>query len=177
MIDSAFELYSENGIELVPNEAIAEASGHGVATLYRYFGDTATLVVETAGAKWEEYFSVPACDENQSSAEMLTAFLDSFVALYRNHKDLFRFTAFFTTYVVAHKVENLEPYEKVVRKYKDYFRRMYEKGDGTIDTSEDAEGMFDTIYNMMLGVAMRYALEGEGQIEKVKEAVEKMYVK
>ena len=36
--------------------------------------------------------------------------------------------------------------------------------------------MYSTIYNLMLSMAMRYALIGEGDMEKVKTAVLMMYV-
>ena len=56
------------------------------------------------------------------------------------------------------------------------FRKIYEKKDGTVSTSEPLDEMYFTIYNLMLSMAMRYALIGEGDIEKVKTAVLMMYV-
>ena len=38
------------------------------------------------------------------------------------------------------------------------------------------DNMYSYIYNLMLSMAMRYALIGEGDIEKIKTAVLMMYV-
>ena len=176
MIESAFKLYSEHDIESITNDEIAKDTGHGVATLYRYFGEKADLVVETAAVKWDEVLSGFSVDESGTAEDMLIRFLDSFIDLYRNHKDLLRFTAFFSTYVVAHNVENTIAYDKVMERYKDWFRKIYEKDDGTVSTSEPLDEMYFTIYNLMLRMSMRYALIGEGDLEKVKTAVLMMYV-
>ena len=38
LMDAAFRLFSEHSIETVKLQEIANASGIGIATLYRYFG-------------------------------------------------------------------------------------------------------------------------------------------
>ena len=47
-LEKGFEMFSSKNIESVRMEDIAAASGHGIATLYRYFDKKADFVVAVA---------------------------------------------------------------------------------------------------------------------------------
>ena len=55
-MEKGFELFSSKGIEAVTLQDVADASGHGVATLYRYFSSKPGLLLEISEWKWGEFF-------------------------------------------------------------------------------------------------------------------------
>lgn len=73
-----------------------------------------------------------------TAAEEFEAYLDSFLDLYRNHKDLLRFNQFFNIFVagVGTAPELVKPYMNLVKTTGDWFHSIYEKGktDGTLRT-------------------------------------------
>ena len=52
-IEKRFELFVNSSIEAISMQEIADASGYGVATLYRYFRTKQDFVVEVAVKNWE----------------------------------------------------------------------------------------------------------------------------
>ena len=167
MITEGFRLFSENGIEPVSMQQIADASRIGVATVYRYFSTKLSLVVEIGTKKWEEFgehvMSVRASRnvDAMSAAEELGFYLDFYIDLYQNHKDLLRFNQDFNNYVRHERAsaEELAPYISAVSAFGRMFHNVYEKGkhDGTIRTELSEDKMFAATSHIMLAVAVRYA--------------------
>ncbi len=164
----AYRLFSEKGIDNVSLQEIADNSNYGIATLYRYFTNKQTLVVAAAVCKWEEYL-----DENQkrrplsdfvgiTAAEIFDFYLDSFIDLYRNHRDLLRFNQHFNVYIQKENTDQktLEPYRKLIEGLKVRFDIMYQKGrsDHTIKTDVQEEEMFSVTLHLMLSAVTRYAV-------------------
>ena len=54
-IDKAYELFCRKSIDTVSLQDIANETNYGIATLYRYFTNKHTLVVEVAACKWDEF--------------------------------------------------------------------------------------------------------------------------
>jgi len=167
-LQKGFELFSEKSIESVTLQDIADASGYGIATLYRYYGSKASLVVEIATEQWAR-FGVDIAKEDpekfflhMSGAEIFEYYLDAFVGLYRNNKKLLRFNQLFNIYIQTEKIDEeiMEPYEQVIRNLKGRFHLIYAKGekDGTIRTDVPEEEMFSTTLHLMLAAVTRYAV-------------------
>ena len=99
--------------------------------------------------------------ENATAAVELEFFLDFFIDLYQNHKDLLRFNQDFNNYV-QHEVatpEQLKPYVMAIGGMGYFFHNVYKKGqrDGTIRTSMPEDKMLAATSHIMLAVAVRYA--------------------
>ena len=95
--ETGFNIFSERGIEAVTMPEVAEASGVSRATLYRYFPTKLDLVLAIGLETWADYINyrteliAPETNANWTAAEFLRYFLDSFIDLYRHHRDLLRF--------------------------------------------------------------------------------------
>lgn len=168
IMGAAYALFSQKGIERVTMPEIAEAGGVGRATLYRYFATKLDLVVAIGTWQWAEYIkdhdvSLPQETIDQmSGAEYLGFYLDAFVDLYRNHKDILRFNYNFNSFL-SYEVgtsEQRQPYMHMVDGLLAAFHGIYERGlrDGTLDTAISEASMFSSSFHIMLAAATRYAV-------------------
>ncbi len=168
IIKTAFRLFSERKIEDVSMAEIAREAGCGRKTINRYFDSKPNLVVAVAAASWQQYQQEnmkrrPSADfENMTAAEIFEFYLDSFLELYKNHRDLLRFNQFFNIYVQSKEFdrETLSPYSKMISGIEESFHHMYEKGkrDKTIRTDIPEQEMFLTTLHLMLASVTRYAV-------------------
>ena len=105
ILEEAYRLFSEKSIEGVTMPEVAEASGVGRATVYRYYPTKLDLVVAIGTWTWNEYIRSHGAlltqeeIEEMSGAEYLRFFMDGFLDLYRNHGDLLRFNYDFNSYL------------------------------------------------------------------------------
>ena len=120
-----------------------------------------------------------------TGAEIFEYYLESFIGLYRNHRDLLRFNQFFNVYIQSERIdpEVLKPYRDMIEKLRRNFHMVYERAeqDHTIRTDEPEEEMFSTTLHLMLAAVTRYAvglvyipetgLDAEKELEKLKEAM------
>ena len=167
-LEKAYELFSTKNIESVSMIEIAKASGYGTITLYRYYSTKSALVVAAAVWKWGEYLRenrehIPGEDfSGMTAAEALDFYLDSFLNVYENHRDLLRFNQFFNIYVQSEHIppEVMAPYQEIIDILKSRFHIIYEKAavDGTLRTDIAEEEMFLTTVHLMLAAVTRYAV-------------------
>ena len=167
-IEKAYELFSSRNIESVSLQDIAKETGLGISMLYRYFSNKPTLVVEAATWKWEQFQEERkkrrpnTSNDGMTAAEIFEFYMDSFLVLYRDYRDLLRFNQFFNLYVQAEHIDagTLQPYQTMIIRLKDGFHDMYLKAeqDHTIRTDEPEEKMFSKTLHLMLAVVTRYAV-------------------
>ena len=167
MLREGFRLFAEKGIEPVTMQEVANACGVGIATLYRYYNTKLALVIGIAVQKWEEFADYIRQEQirrdaaHMTAAEELAFYLDCYIVLYREHKDLLRFNQNFNNYVRHEGAtkEQLLPYLHAVGAFAGMFHGVYEKGktDGTIRTDLPEDKMFAATSHIMLAVAVRYA--------------------
>ncbi len=194
-IEAGYKLYVEKSIEAVSMQEVADASGYGVATLYRYFGTKQSFVVEVAVKSWEKFREEniqrrPSKDfDGMTAADIFEFYIDSFLELYRKRKDLLRFNQFFNVYVQSEHMDGeiLQPYQDVIGKLREVFHDMYLKGkeDKTIRTDETEEKMFSKTLHLMLAAVTRYAVglvyipkkgfDPEGELEDMKDMMLNRY--
>ena len=165
ILETGFRIFSERTIERVAMGDIAAEVGIGTATLYRYFGSKTALVLAVGTWMWEKYIveNVTTVETaGKTAGEMLKDYLDSFLNLYRNHRDMLRFNQFFNIYVMNEDVpeDMLTPYMKLNRVLANRFHTTYLTAlkDGTVRTELPEEEMFSTILHLMLAVTTRYAV-------------------
>ena len=167
ILEAGFRLFSEKGIGQVILPEVAKAAGVGIATLFRYFPTKTELVVAIATRKWKEYIdwhnSLLSAEETQSltGAQYLKFFVDSFLELYRNHKDILRFNYKFNAFVRGAEWtdEQKLPYLQMVNKLGEQFHELYKRGtkDGTLNTEISEQTMFSSTFHIMLAAVTRYA--------------------
>lgn len=167
IMESAFRLFAERGIEPVTVIDIAKASGVGKVTLFRYFPSKLDLVIAIATWKWEEYInwhnSLHSPEEiaQMTGAERLRFFLDAFLDLYRNHSDILRFNYDFNSFLryEAGTADQKQPYMKLVDALGAQFHELYVCGaqDGTLNTDVSEQAMFSSSFHILLAAVTRYA--------------------
>lgn len=197
ILEAGFRLFSEKGIESVTMPDIAEMGGVSRATLYRYYDKKVDVVIDVGSLKWAEYIvsrqnSCPqAVRDQMTGAEQLSWYLDSFLDLYRNHKDILCFNYNFNSYLRNEKLaeERKRSYLDLVDKLGLFFSNVYEKGlaDGTIRADMTKESMFSSSFHIMLAAVTRYAVgllyksdrekDSENELIMLKEILLSRYTK
>lgn len=167
-MEYGFRLFSERGIESVTMPEIADASGVGRPSLYRYFSSKVDLVIAIGTWKWKDYIdqrdtSLPFEDqEHMTAAEYLKWYLDSFIDLYLNHSDILRFNYYFNSFLQheAATPEQQLPYVNIIEGLSTSFHKLYQRGliDKTIRTDISEEIMFSSTFHIMLAAVIRYAV-------------------
>ena len=167
MLREGFCVFAEKGIEAVAMLEVARACGVGVATLYRYYNTKLALVLDLGVRKWEEFADRIRSEQQHqdvsrmTAAEELAFYLDCYIVLFRDHKDLLRFNQNFNNYFRHEGAtkEQLLPYLRSIGALAGMFHGVYEKGvtDGTIRTDMPEDKMFAATSHIMLAVAVRYA--------------------
>ena len=163
-LEQGFKLFTEKGIDAVTLQDVADASGYGIATLYRYFSCKMGLLVEISSWKWEEFFQ-----ENQkhrpkdgTAAEMFDFYLESFLTLYRNKRPLLRFNQLLNAYIQSENVDAkmIETYRALAKTVEEYFHVMYEKAreDHTLRTDVSETEVLSVTLHLMLAAVSRYAV-------------------
>ncbi len=190
-LEKAYELFTKKNIESVSMTEVARESGYGTMTLYRYFNTKPELVVAVATWIWRQALKQnqerrPSRNfERMTAAQIFEFYLDSFIELYRNHRELLRFNQFFNIYIQSERIdpEVMKPYRAMIEGMKPEFHVLYVRAeqDHTIRTDEPEEEMFITTLHLMLAAVTRYAIglvyipedgfDAEKELEKLKEAL------
>ncbi|MBO5536970.1 MAG: TetR/AcrR family transcriptional regulator [Clostridia bacterium] len=166
-METAFRLFTEKSIDAVSMNDIARESGVGIATLYRYYENKVQFVTAISVWKWEEYQKVDRPplkygDNGPTGAEIITYFLDSFLDLYRNHKDLLRFNQNFNIFIRGENAdgEAVASYSRMIDRLAVLFQQAWERGarDGTLCTDTPWKQAFSAILHLMLAAVTRYAV-------------------
>ena len=168
MIETAYRLFSERNIDSVSMPDIARECGYGIATLYRYFNSKTALVIAAGTWAWESFVASnnirldAAGFEHMDAAGEYEAYLDTFLDLYRNHRDLLRFNQFFNIYIAGAdaKPELMKPYMDMIEGIITWFHSIYAKAesDGTLRTDISENDMFTFTIHIMLAAVTRYAV-------------------
>lgn len=160
IIDAAFEIFVERKIEPVIMGDIANAAHVGRATLFRYYPNKLELVIAVCAEKWKEYLD--ALDEKRpiSSVGDIPAIdrfiftMDSYIDMYKNHKDLLQFNDNFNHYVSheGYTEGQLRAFHESLHSADTRFYMMYEKAKEDHSFRTDipmGEFMRVTVHTMM----------------------------
>lgn len=167
MLTVGFRVFSEKTIEVATMKEIAKACGLGYKTMFRYFGTKTALVIAIGADIWKKYavkveemYRARGGDA-MNAAEELAFFLDCFIDLYQNHKDILRFVRNFETYIRHENVskEDLAVYNTVVDGFARKFHAVYQKAekDGTLKLGLPETEFFPTILYIMLSASEKFA--------------------
>lgn len=167
ILDTAFRLFVEKKIEAVSMGDIAAAAGTGRATLFRYYSNKMELVIAVCAARWKAYLDELDATRPISSLEEIPAIvrftftLDSYIDMYRNHKDLLQYNDNFNHYVTREggNREQLEAFHASLDSANTRFHLMYEKAkeDKTFRTDIPEEQFFRVTLHSMMAICAHYA--------------------
>ena len=167
MLNEGFRIFSQKSIEVVSMQEVADACKLGIATVYRYFRKKEDFVITIGARIWKEY--AVKVEEMYSkrgggtmnAAEELEFFLDCFLYLYNNHKDVLRFIRNFEIYIRSENLseEKIRVYNEVVDGFAQKFHAVYQKAekDGTLKLEMPEKKFFYTIMYIMLSAAEKFA--------------------
>ena len=165
IIETGFKIFCEKTIDATSIQEIADAAGIGIATVFRHFSTKTALVADISTWIWNQYIDegFRGIDwDNNTAAEIFDKYLNAFIDLYRNHRDLLRYNQFFNVYAQREGIPSrrMKPFLSVVDTVADRFHRMYEKAkaDGTLRTDVPEREMFSKTLHLMLSAVTRYAV-------------------
>lgn len=195
IIEEGFRLFAEKGINNVTIPQIAAASGVSRAAFFLYYPSKLDLVIAIGARKWGEYINAnnnrlsPEELERMSGAQHLRWYMDSFLDLYRNHRDILCFNYEFNSFLRSELTspEQKYAYMQMVDELSRLFHNVYEKGmrDGTLRNDISEEAMFSSSFHIMLAAVTRYAVglvyipeqgsDPESELEMLKELLLSRY--
>ena len=164
------ELFLERGIESVKMTDIADYSGVGVATLYRYFGTKTAIAAEAMTFLWNDLRKLfggvfdSETFTSQSGIKQLGDLLKMFVVLFTAHKDFMRLVGEFDRFVLHENVprEELREYEHSIIDFYPVVERAYKQGlaDGTMHEVSDFRLFYMTYAHALTEMCKKF-IEGE----------------
>jgi AcrR family transcriptional regulator len=165
ILETAFSVFAEKGIDTVSMNEIAEACGISYATLYRNYSTKAELVLAVNSRIWADYFHHYHQRRDVSkmnAAEEFDFYLDSFLDMFRNYRAMLRFTQYFNVYIGREEVtpQQMQVFYDVVKTIADNFHGIYVKAeqDGTLRTDIPEDEMFSATMHLMLAAVTRYSV-------------------
>lgn len=176
LVDIATDLFMCRSIQEVTIRDIAISAQVGEATIYRYFGKKQELVVQAAmklqGIVSKEYFKL---DEKTNGFQKLEAFYLSYLNIFDNHRDFYKFLSEFDSYMSVENKDVLNPYENAIDDYKSAFMNAYKQGlkDGSVKEQENIELFYfsttHSILELCKKLALKAVLNQDLAIEKLGE--------
>ena len=141
-IETCAEMFLKNGIESVRMTDIAQNSGVGVATLYRYFGTKTGITIAAMTFLWNQMkdmisgvFDTEAF-LRQNGLKQLHDLMKMYVVIYQAHPAFMKVLSEFDLMLLNEKVppEELRDYEKSIVNFYPVFEKAYVAGfaDGSV---------------------------------------------
>lgn len=159
IIDSTIDLFLKKGIAAVTVKDVATAAGLGEATIYRYFSKKENLVTEIAISLEDEIFnSYFSFDRSLTGYELLSSFYNSFLKVFRDHIEFYRFINEFDSFVLNKDVL-LDEYESRFDLYYKLFIDCYKKGlkDGTVKKISEIDTLYMSTTHALMGLCKKLA--------------------
>ena len=141
-VSASAKLFLERGIDAVKMTDIANETGIGVATLYRYFGTKTRITIAAMTYLWNDMnkmFSGIFESEvfmKQKGIKQLSDLMRMTLVFYNAHRDFMKLLGEFDLFLIRENVpkEELEGYEKSIINFYPFFEKAYQTGlaDGTV---------------------------------------------
>lgn len=154
------EMFLKRGIEDVKMTEIADASGVGVATLYRYFGTKTGITIAAMTHLWEELkkmFSGVFESEvflAQSGLKQLSDLMRMYIVLFEAHKDFMKLLGEFDQMMIRENVpkSELEEYDRSIIDFYRVYEDACQRGiaDGSIREDVDFKLLYLTYAHAMM---------------------------
>lgn len=180
IVECAFGLFAEKGIESISMNEIAVQAEIGVASLYRYFQTKEDLAIEAAIYAWgveERVFSGVFSTEEYdalSGLEQIRSLLEVFQEAVVTQRSFFSFIYYFDSFITRGDVgaEKLRRYDETVSITNQLVIKAFSKGkeDGSIRIGKNGSTAFSgasdleicfTMMHSLFCVAQKIAISGE----------------
>lgn len=165
----AAELFLQHGVPAVSMTQIAAACEMGVATLYRYFGTKAGILVEAGALLWADlarlFEGIFETDgyRDKPGMQQIEELLSFFLLLYRDHKPFLRFVRQFDAFVLQENLpaQALAAYETGVLNLYPLFERAYQKAceEHTARPGLPAKLLYSSVSHALISTSQKF-LEG-----------------
>ncbi|MCR5188592.1 MAG: TetR/AcrR family transcriptional regulator [Treponema sp.] len=172
ILESAFNLFSQKGIDTIAMTDIAKKAEIGVASLYRYYETKEEIAIRTVIWAWEKQkesinpLFTSDDFEKLSGLEQIEAILRVFTHLYESQKDFLRFIYFFDSFAVRTEIQKdrLEDYEAIIATVQEVVAKAISKGlkDGSINASykDSQEEMYFALMHSFFSTCQKLTLSG-----------------
>lgn len=172
ILESAFKLFSQKGIDTIAMTDIAKKAEIGVASLYRYYETKEEIAIRTVIWAWEKQkeninpqFSSESF-EKLSGIEEIETILKVFILLFESEQDFLRFIYFFDSFAVRTEIpkDRLEDYEIIISGVQEVVAKAIAKGlnDGTIKSiyKDSQEEMYFALMHSFFSTCQKLTLSG-----------------
>ncbi len=169
-VEISAEMFLKDGFDSVKMSDIADESGVGVATLYRYFGTKTGIVIAAMTYLWNklnEMFSgvfESSVFLAQSGLKQVKDLMRMYIVLFEAHKDFMRLLGEFDLMIIKEDIprEMLAEYEKSIFNFYDIYAAACKTGiaDGTIRRDVDLQ-LFYLSYGHALMELTKKLIKGE----------------
>jgi len=169
-VSASAKLFLERGIDDVKMTDIANETGIGVATLYRYFGTKTRITIAAMTYLWNDMnkmFSGIFESEvfmKQKGIKQLNDLMRMTLVFYNAHRDFMRLLGEFDLFLIRENVpkDELEVYEKSVINFYPFFEKAYQAGleDGTVRELENFQLCYLTYAHALMQLATKL-MQGE----------------
>lgn len=159
------DLFMKRGIDNVKMTDIADESGVGVATLYRYFGTKTGITIAAMTHLWNELnkmFSGVFESEvfkKQSGLKQIKDLMRMYIVLYEAHKDFLKILGEFDLIMLRDNVpkEELEEYESSIINFYEVYEAACRVGiaDGSIRDDIDLKLVYLTYCHTMMELSKK----------------------
>ena len=172
ILESAFNLFSEKGIDTITMNDIASTAEIGVASLYRYFATKDEIAIRTAIWAWNKQKDVilPALQSDSYDSlkgyQQIEKIFKMFVDLYDKEKTFLRFIYFFDSYINRQKISYERPfdYEGMIAVVQDIVANAISKGltDGSISAEykDHEKDLYFTSMHSLFSLSQKLSLAG-----------------
>ncbi|MBQ9898314.1 MAG: TetR/AcrR family transcriptional regulator [Ruminococcus sp.] len=164
------EMFLENGIDSVKMTDIADESGVGVATLYRYFGTKTGILIAAMTYMWGDlkvmFSGVFESDVfvSQTGIKQINDLMRMYIVLFTAHKDFMRLLAEFDVFIRREGVtkSELEEYDRSIINFYPVFENAYKTGlaDGTVREIENFPMLYLTYAHSLMELSKKL-VQGE----------------
>ena len=177
LIETAIKLFLSESIDKVTIKDIASEAGVGEMTIYRYFGKKTAIVAEAVmqlqNVVFTDYFKV---DPHKTGYEMLESFYNTFLEVFNNHPEFFKFIKEFDIYMMNEDSHMLQDYEEELDKFKNVYYSSYKAGinDKSVRKVPDLELFYFTSTHALIELCKKLSyskgvLPQDEKIVKTKE--------
>ncbi len=167
IIEAASEMFMESGIGNFSMQKISKVVKVPIASIKRYFVSTADLVTQSVIYLIENFYTEVRLRYDKLGGQNFTAyqevefFIDSFIYVFKNHRNFIRFTLDFDIYIKtqAPPEETMEKYYIVMSKFLYMFSHGFAKGvrDQSIKPGLLKDDIFFTCFHVMLAVVQKFS--------------------
>ncbi|MBQ3893785.1 MAG: TetR/AcrR family transcriptional regulator [Clostridia bacterium] len=163
VIDKAVGIFSEKSMSRVTIRDIAQLSGIGEATIYRYFGGRKGLILACAIKLQRDVREIFLDTDNKLTGyEAVCRFYNAYLKIFNEHIELYRFLSEFDAFCLNEGFDNLSEYADNIDEFKFIFMRHYRDGvaSGELRKIDDVETFYLASTHALLALCKKLAAEG-----------------